>query len=396
LRGGRGTLRCAGSPGWLRSLLPWVTVLLLLLLLVGLGAPVRADASPAQLAAWTDSVVLLVTGPAMCSGFVIDDVGTVATAYHCVAGGQRPQVHPRHPLPGGVRAVIGRTVAASPRDDLALVSVPALAGQVKPLALREGEPLVGERVYGIGHPLAPAADRSRAMEGMLRWSVSQGIVSAVGPRLIQTDTALNPGNSGGPVVDVEGRVIGVASRKLRADNIAFLSRADLLARLLADQTPPRILGGQLSLGLLLAQVQAVDGVQTVMLRAGPTVRDHLVLEVAAGVSLDARIRAQATGSARSVPVQATVGLRQRVGRGAGTVLFEAGLGAFVLADREVVVDTTEGLWRLDPASTRVVPGGYAKLGLSVTALRLEAISVDGQPLLLLGIDVDVPGVLKAY
>ena len=84
---------------------------------------------------------------------------------------------------------------------------------------------------------------------MLQWSVSAGIVSNVGPRLIQTDAALNPGNSGGPAVDSEGRVIGIVSRKLSGDNVAFLSSVDNLHKLIQEPSKPALLGGQFSIRL---------------------------------------------------------------------------------------------------------------------------------------------------
>ena len=59
----------------------------------------------------------------------------------------------------------------------------------------------------MGHPMAPLADY-KMLKGTLRWSVSTGIVSAV-ERFIQTDAALNPGNSVGPSVNTEGEIWGL-------------------------------------------------------------------------------------------------------------------------------------------------------------------------------------------
>ena len=149
--------------------------------------------------AWLDAVVLLLDGPALCAGVVVNPTGVVATAYHCVAAGGHPVVEWRD----GTRAR-GTVYARDPARDLALVRVER-SGLVA-LEVREDDPVVGERVYGMGHPYGNAT--VGRLEGVLRWSVTEGIVSAVGPWVIQTDTALNPGNSGGPVVDAQGRVTG--------------------------------------------------------------------------------------------------------------------------------------------------------------------------------------------
>ena len=105
-----------------------------------------SDSLPDRVERWMDSVVLLVIGPGWCSGVVIDEEGTVATAYHCVASGLRSEVHTQ----AGMRHM-GKTIAARPKDDIALISVPGLAGTVAPLTIRDSTPRRGETVYGLGH-----------------------------------------------------------------------------------------------------------------------------------------------------------------------------------------------------------------------------------------------------
>ena len=53
----------------------------------------------------------------------------------------------------------------------------------------------------------------------------QGIVGAVGPWVLQTDAGLNPGNSGGPLVDTQGRIVGIVSRKLAGEDLAFAAKS---------------------------------------------------------------------------------------------------------------------------------------------------------------------------
>jgi serine protease Do len=114
----------------------------------------------------------------------------------------------------------GKLVGADDHTDLAIVRVDARLPA--PLALAESEALrVGQLVVAIGNPL-----------GFER-SVSLGVVSALYRSLptnagglleglVQTDAAVNPGNSGGPLVDVEGRVVGVTTAMLAyASGIGF-------------------------------------------------------------------------------------------------------------------------------------------------------------------------------
>jgi S1-C subfamily serine protease len=110
-------------------------------------------------------------------------------------------------------------VGADPRTDLAVIR--AARGDLRALPLDESRRLeVGEIVLAIGNPL-----------GFER-SVSLGVVSALHRNLptrdgvidglIQTDAAVNPGNSGGPLLDAEGRVVGVTTAMLPwAHGMAF-------------------------------------------------------------------------------------------------------------------------------------------------------------------------------
>ena len=136
------------------------------------------------------------------SGIIIDPAGVILTNYHSVADGSDMSVT----LSDGTR-LLGRILAIAPRVDLALVKVDT----AHPLAAAhwgDSEAVrVGEWVCVIGNPLGA---------GM---SVTAGIVSALHRNtdemayddMIQTDAAINHGNSGGPLFDRQGEVIGVAT-----------------------------------------------------------------------------------------------------------------------------------------------------------------------------------------
>lgn len=361
----------------------------LLTLGLALAQPAPSDAAPAQVQTWMGSVVLLVTGDAWCSGALVDDQGTVATAYHCVANGRRPRVE----LEDG-RAAIGRTVAARPRHDLALVRVPELAvaaGGPPPLALRAEAPQRGERVYGLGHPYAPLAEANPNLEGLLLWSVSEGVVSNTGARYVQTDAALNPGNSGGPLVDAEGRVVGVVSRKLGGDNLAFAVNAALLEELIAAPKPPSPLGGELSLGLGVQSLLGLGDALTWQVRGGAAFRDRVILSLAAGLPVDAPELALAFGTSRYPSMDADLGLRARVGRGRLSTALELGPALLLVGGYEA----SEAGSAL-PLAPALAPGGYARVELSGVGVRFGALALDGEPAFLVGVEVAAPGVSGTF
>jgi S1-C subfamily serine protease len=138
------------------------------------------------------------------SGVALTPDGYVLTNAHVAGRSGRLGVR----LPGGEEAP-GEVVGADERTDLAVVRAEARGLAILPLA-EDRSLRVGELVLAIGNPL-----------GFER-SVSVGVVSALyralpTPQgglldgLVQTDAAVNPGNSGGPLLDAEGRVVGVTT-----------------------------------------------------------------------------------------------------------------------------------------------------------------------------------------
>ena len=147
------------------------------------------------------------------SGFVIDRNGYILTNYHVIEDADRIAVT----LADG-RLLRGELVGADPAIDVALLHVSG-AGPLAEAPLGNSDELrVGEWVCAIGNPL-----------GYVH-SVTVGVVSFIGRKLfdaslddyIQTDAAINLGNSGGPLINVRGEVIGInAAISSRANNIGF-------------------------------------------------------------------------------------------------------------------------------------------------------------------------------
>ena len=144
---------------------------------------------------------------ALGSGFVIDKEGHIVTNYHVVQGASQIEVSFSNQ-----DTVDARVVGTDPSTDLALLKVDVDAQALTPLALADSDDVeVGDPVVAIGNPFG------------LERTVTSGIVSALQrevrapnnftiDHVIQTDAPINSGNSGGPLIDAAGRVIGVNSQ----------------------------------------------------------------------------------------------------------------------------------------------------------------------------------------
>lgn len=157
------------------------------------------------------------------SGFIIREDGYLVTNAHVVGDADRIQVR----LADG-RRFDGRLVGLDERVDLALLKIEATG---LPVALLgdSNRARVGEFVLALGHPFG------------LEQTVSFGIVSrkgapiqvaAPGFEFIQTDAAVNPGNSGGPLVNMAGEVVGVNSMAAVNGSIGFAIPVNLVKALL--------------------------------------------------------------------------------------------------------------------------------------------------------------------
>jgi S1-C subfamily serine protease len=166
------------------------------------------------------------------SGFFVSYDGDLITVDHVITGCRELRVV--HDGKSNAARVIGSDIAA----DLVVLRVPDLAKDVAVFGNRLEKP--GEAVIVAGYPL----------QGLLtsKGSVTTGIISALaGPKkdkkLIQITAPIQPGNSGGPLVDADGAVIGVVATKLNSlrvtratgllpENINFAVREELVRKLL--------------------------------------------------------------------------------------------------------------------------------------------------------------------
>ncbi|MBX7234986.1 MAG: trypsin-like peptidase domain-containing protein [Caldilineales bacterium] len=139
------------------------------------------------------------------SGFVWDDQGHILTNYHVIDGAQSIDVSF-----GDEVAVPATVIGADPANDLAVLKVEKLPEGVQALTMGDSDALqVGQTAVAIGNPF-----------GQFQRTLTVGVISALDRTMqtdndkllrgvIQTDAAINQGNSGGPLLDSEGRVIGI-------------------------------------------------------------------------------------------------------------------------------------------------------------------------------------------
>jgi S1-C subfamily serine protease len=165
------------------------------------------------------SVVVVKTATGMGSGFFISDQGYVVTNKHVLSDTSKAEIK----TAAGSVYKINRIIAEDQDGDLVIASSDAPASEAFPVILTGNLPEVGEKIIVIGNPL-----------GILEQTVSDGIVSAVrrnqkAVEFIQVTAPISAGNSGGPLLNMRGEVIGVAAFQYRqGQNLNFCVAAERL------------------------------------------------------------------------------------------------------------------------------------------------------------------------
>jgi S1-C subfamily serine protease len=204
------------------------------------------------------------------TGFFIDPAGYVLTNYHVIASevdptyegysrlSVKPSDSPEDRLPAKV-------VGYDRLLDIALLKVEMTPPYVFALEDMATALHPGDRIYAIGSPVG------------LQNTVTSGIVSALGRRflpngeVIQVDAALNPGNSGGPLLDADGRVVGIVYAGLPAyEGISFAISAAWIRQIL----PELFEGGEMQRGWL-GIMATVEGLGLQVLYSQPKIGDGL-------------------------------------------------------------------------------------------------------------------------
>jgi putative serine protease PepD len=143
------------------------------------------------------------------SGFVVDPGGLILTNDHVIAGTQTITVAFGKNLDESRPASV---VYADPSEDLALLKIETTGLQLVALPLGDSSAVtVGDPVYAIGNPYGLDRTLTTGVVSALNRTISAPNGASI-DNVIQTDAALNPGNSGGPLLDGLGRVVGVNSQ----------------------------------------------------------------------------------------------------------------------------------------------------------------------------------------
>ena len=243
------------------------------------------------------------------TGFVFDADGHIVTNEHVVDGASSVSVQ----LSDGSTwkaTVVGTDISS----DLAVLKITAPASKLTPLALADSTKVaVGDGVVAIGNPFG------------LDGSVTSGIVSAVDREIqapdstpiegaIQTDAAINHGNSGGPLLDLHGKVIGVTSQiesdSGGSDGVGFAIPSNtvrtVVAQLIATGKAQHALLGvnvkTASGGVGIAQVQQGSGADSAGLKVGDVITAVGGTPVSTAQRLRAVIASHAPGDKLSLSV----------------------------------------------------------------------------------------------
>src|ERR671921_2379150 len=146
------------------------------------------------------------------TGSVIDEQGHILTNYHVIEDADQVTVSL-----GGDKTYPARVVGRDPDTDLAVIQVTGVREPLKVVPMGDSDRLsVGQKVLAIGNPFG--------LDRTLTTGVISGLQRPIEARTgriiegaIQTDASINPGNSGGPLLDSQGRMIGINSQILSPD-----------------------------------------------------------------------------------------------------------------------------------------------------------------------------------
>lgn len=197
------------------------------------AAPKLLD--PAEIfSRFAPAVVSIRTNRGSGTGFLIDDLGTIATNHHVIAKAGSAQVK----LKDGTWLRKVELLTEDAEVDLALLRVKLPKPQIKVVLGDASKIRVGERVIAIGNPLG------------LDHTLTDGLVSARriyrNKKWIQMSVPISPGNSGGPVFNLHGEVVGIATAAIRAglfsnsaQNLNLAVPVDALKKMIKNDYPKR-------------------------------------------------------------------------------------------------------------------------------------------------------------
>jgi TPR repeat protein len=167
------------------------------------------------------------------TGFFLSTDGVVVTNHHVIASGNRFEIY----LPGSATTP-ARVLRTDPVNDVAILKADI---QSKPIPITPSFTLNrGEEVLTLGYP-APTVQGAQQKATFGRINATSGVQDDV--RFVQIDTPIQPGNSGGPLLNTRGEVVGIITAKLRGEfqNVNYALKVDYLHPLLSAS--PKLMKG---------------------------------------------------------------------------------------------------------------------------------------------------------
>jgi len=189
-------------------LMPWVAAVVTSIYTTPLFGQSRAD----MIAEAEKSVLRIeITDEGLGSGFVVDSSGIAVTNLHVLAGAKNNQVKVK--FPNGDECQVTGTYMIDEGRDIAIVQLSRAS--LIPIRLSEQLPRKGDEVLALGSPMGLSFTATRGIVSAIR--SQQEMISETGDdsfrgTWVQVDAALSPGNSGGPLISLEGEVVGMSTR----------------------------------------------------------------------------------------------------------------------------------------------------------------------------------------
>ena len=139
------------------------------------------------------------------SGIVFDKQGHILTNYHVVDGAKQIEV-----TMASNKTFPASLIGQDKEHDIAVLKVEAPTADLNPISLGHSDNLrVGQRVYALGNPFGWDGTLTTGIISSLNRDLPSRVPGRVMQSLIQTDAAMNPGNSGGPLLDTQSRMVGM-------------------------------------------------------------------------------------------------------------------------------------------------------------------------------------------
>lgn len=169
------------------------------------------------------------------SGAVLDDEGHIITNYHVVDGAQKIDVT----LPSNSENYPAQLVGFDKEHDIAVLKIDAPADALVPIATGSSNNLrVGQGVYALGNPFGWDGTMTTGIISSLNRNLPSRVEGRQMQSLIQTDAAMNPGNSGGPLLNSDAEMIGmcvaIAGRTGQNSGIGFAIPIDRIKSILPE------------------------------------------------------------------------------------------------------------------------------------------------------------------